>query len=180
MSTPRRKVFISYHHDDQKELEEFINTFDHKHDIFIYRAVGITENSLVNSTDAAYIMRRIRELYLADSTVTLVFIGKCTCARKYVDWEIASTLRNDPTNKRSGLMGIFSKELSKIADDGKLIQFAPPRLKDNCDSQYAKCYRYPSSASNLQQWIETAFEARTKLSDKVMNSRQLYSYNRSC
>ena len=56
-------------------------------------------------------MRKIREKYLTNSTVTIVFIGECTKARKYVDWEIASSLRNDPNNGRSGLLGINLKSL---------------------------------------------------------------------
>jgi hypothetical protein len=38
-------------------------------------------------------LRRIRQLYLLDSTVTIVLIGKCTWARKFVDWETQASLR---------------------------------------------------------------------------------------
>lgn len=30
-------------------------------------------------------MRRIRELYLEDASVTIVILGKCTLDRRYVD-----------------------------------------------------------------------------------------------
>ena len=44
--------------------------------------------------------RTTGENYLSNTTVTIVLIGECTKARKYVDWEIASTLRNDPGLQR--------------------------------------------------------------------------------
>ena len=169
----RRKVFISYHHDDQKEVEDFIKKFDEYHDVFLSRAVGMT-NDLIDSTDPDYIMRRIREEYLTDSTVTIIMIGKCTWGRKYVDWEIASTLRNDSRNKRSGLVGIT---LPYMADQRKEL---PPRFKDNYDSGYAKWYKYPKSPEVLFDIIEEAYEARTQKENLVKNSRKLFSYNREC
>ena len=36
----RHKAFISYHHADQEEVDEFIKTFDQDRDVFIARAVG--------------------------------------------------------------------------------------------------------------------------------------------
>ena len=36
----RHKVFISYHHDDQSAVDDFIRTFDEERDVFIARAVG--------------------------------------------------------------------------------------------------------------------------------------------
>ena len=41
MSEVKHKVFISYHHDDQDEVEKFIDTFDHEHKVFIARALGV-------------------------------------------------------------------------------------------------------------------------------------------
>jgi hypothetical protein len=37
----QHKVFISYHHVDQNEVEEFIETFDHDRKVFIARALGV-------------------------------------------------------------------------------------------------------------------------------------------
>lgn len=172
----KHKCFISYHHDDQDEVEAFIEEFDEDKQIFIARAVGVMDQDVINSTDSAYIMRRIRELYLSDSTVTIVMIGKCTWARKYVDWEIASTLRNDPKNKRSGLMAIT---LPSMADKKKTL---PPRFDDNCDgtSGYARWYKYPSKSKDLEAWIDDAFEARTSRDGLIDNTRNLFGNNRSC
>jgi len=61
---------------------------------------------IIDSTDSDYVMRRIRELYIGDSTVTLVMLGKCTWARRYVDWEIQASLRAPQDGLPNGLLGI--------------------------------------------------------------------------
>lgn len=38
MSNTRHKVFISYHHDDQKEVDKFVETFADERNVFIARA----------------------------------------------------------------------------------------------------------------------------------------------
>lgn len=175
----RHKCFISYHHDDQAEVDKFIKTYDEKHDVFIARAVGAMSDDIINSSDTDYVMRRIRELYLTDSTVTIVLMGKCTWARRYVDWEIASTLRNDTNNRRSGLLGI----LLPSAPKGYTV---PPRFDDNWSpsnkSTYAHLYHYPQSTSALESWIQDAFDARldTERVKNINNTRELFKYNRSC
>lgn len=172
----RHKCFISYHKHDSDEVNNFIKTFDNNHDVFIYRAVREMDNNIINSNNHDYIMRRIRELYLTNSTVTIVMIGQCTWSRKYVDWEIASTLRNDSINKRSGLMAITLPSVANI------VKTLPPRFNDNLngDNGYAKWYKYPTSASSLANMIEEAFQARTQRSHLVNNQRELFGYNRTC
>jgi hypothetical protein len=122
-------------------------------------------------------MDRIRELYLTDSTVTLVLVGKCTWARRYIDWEIYSTLRNDKINRRSGLMAIT---LPSVADS--LTKKLPPRLDDNVngDRLYARWWQYPKSAASLQTLIEIAVEDRTTKADLIDNTRARKVYNSSC
>ncbi len=89
-SSTRHKCFISYHNANRRAVEAFINRFS---DVIIPRTVGVTETDpFVNSTDQDYVKRVIREKYLTDSTVTIVLIGRCTWARRFVDWEIASSL----------------------------------------------------------------------------------------
>ncbi|MFJ3138993.1 TIR domain-containing protein [Streptomyces sp. NPDC086843] len=171
-SQARRKCFISYHHEDEREVHQFIQKFDHVRDIFIARGIGAgMPGDVLNSNNRDYIMRRVRELYLRDSTVTIVMIGKCTWARRYVDWEIASTLRDDVRNKRSGVFGIV---LPSAANSPK----APVRLEDNLASGYAQWYHYPTSTMQLSRMIETAYSARDLIKPK--NDRLLFSYNREC
>ena len=51
-------------------------------------------------------MRRIRERKITGTSCTVVLIGKCTWARRYADWEIAATLRNNTNDPRGGLIAV--------------------------------------------------------------------------
>ena len=179
MSPVRHKVFISYHHDDQEEVEEFIETFDRERKVFIARALGVgMADDVINSNDTDYVMRRIRELYLKDSTVTIVLIGKCTWARRYVDWEIQASLRHGEIVTPNGLLGI---KLPSYKSNGY-----PNRLNLNLkqDGQPEDCYarviNYPARKDTLAKWIEDAFQARTTRADLIVNPRSRFKYNRSC
>lgn len=151
----RHKTFISYHHDDQEEVDEFIKTFDHDRDVFIARAVGSdqTLDELIDSDDDVYVMRRIREKHMSDSTVTLLFVGKNTWSRKFVDWELAASLHQGPkAGLPNGVVAILSKELTKA--------ILPDRFADNWETGYAKFYAYPKSRTQLAKWIDEAYESR--------------------
>jgi hypothetical protein len=68
MAIVRRKCFISYHHADQREVDQFVRGFDHEHDTFIARGLGQEmSQDIIDSNDTDYVMRRIRELFLKDS-----------------------------------------------------------------------------------------------------------------
>lgn len=173
----RRKCFISYHADDALEVAAFIDRFS---DAFIPRVIGVSDSDpFVNSDDADYVLDRIRETYLTDSSVTIVLVGKCTWARKYVDWEVASTLRNDKINRRSGLLAI---ELPSRRE-GSL----PARVDDNIirdsdgnDVGYARWNVYPGSDSVLRAWIEDRADARTSRAHLIKNSRPRRMNNSPC
>lgn len=174
----RRKCFISYHKADEREVAKFIEDYGPTN--FIYRRVSEMDRNIVDSTDTDYVMRRIRELYLSDSTVTIVLVGRCTWARRYVDWEVASTLRNDPNYGRSGLMAITLPSMAANAS-----RQLPPRVADNVkgakgDEGYARWWKYPTSTDQLEGYIEDAFDARTSRARLINNTRTRMSYNRSC
>ena len=172
----RHKCFISYHQDDEGEVTNFVIDF---RDVFIPKILGVSDvDDFIDSDEADYVLRRIRELYLTDSTVTIVMVGKCTWARKYVDWEVASTLRNDPNNKRSGLMAVA---LPSVSNDSTCR--LPDRVNDNVlgsdgDEGYARWWKYPETQAGLRNMIETALNFRdTREPD---NSRKLRERNSSC
>ena len=103
MGEIRHKVFASYHHDDQDEVDTFIRTFDEERDVFITRGLGVEmDPTIIDSDNTAYVMQRIRALYLRDSTVTIVLMGKCTWARRFVDWEIQASLRHGERSRPTG------------------------------------------------------------------------------
>jgi hypothetical protein len=171
----RHKCFLSYHRDDVDEVEKFIESFG---EVFIPRVLGVTdEDDFIDSADTDYIMDCIREQYLADSTVTIVLVGKCTWARRYVDWEVYSTLRNDKSNRRSGLMAVT---LPSVSDETRTL---PPRVDDNVINQtegYARWRKYPTSGESLRSYIEVAFNARNALDHLIVNTRARKLANSSC
>lgn len=176
-SGTRRKVFISYYKADRKEVEKFIKKWAVNEGIFIPRSIGVYDNSdLINSKDTEYVMSQVRKKYLGDSTVTIVLIGKCTHSRRYIDWELKTSLRQG-TYTPNGLIGIL---LPSAGNSGYL----PPRLRDNWKKGnkdcYARYYAYPSSATQLRNWIEDAFNARFTRSHLIKNSSDMMKYNRKC
>jgi hypothetical protein len=87
----KRKVFVSYHHKgDQFWYNEFIRLFGGKYDILF-------DNSLqrkIDSDNTDYVDRQIREKHIVGTSITIVLCGAETGKRKYVDWEINSTLHH--------------------------------------------------------------------------------------
>ena len=99
----RRKVFVSYYHqEDQEYKDRFIGMMsDHIVDKSVDTGDIIDRGLPVDET-----RRRIRDEYIADATVTVVLIGRCTWQRKHVDWEISASLSDTSHNDRCGLLGI--------------------------------------------------------------------------
>ena len=171
----RHKCFISFHHADNDEVRQFIETFE---SVFIPRVLGVSdEDDFIDSPDTNYVMDQIRERYLTDSSVTIVLIGKCTWARRYVDWEVYSTLRNDKYNRRSGLLAITLPSAANYS--GKQL---PPRVADNVNDAdgYARWYKYPSTQANLQALIEEAFTSRISRAALIKNTRERKIRNSIC
>lgn len=177
----KRRCFISYHHRDELEVREFIRVFSDSWDTFTARALGIEfDDDIVQSNDTDYVMRCIRERYMAYTSVTIVMVGRCTLSRKYVDWEIAASLRNagGPAN---GILGI--RLPSYVQGDGY-----PDRLNDNLlpadqvgiRECYARCITYPDSRQTLIDAIEAAYNRRTSHAMLINNTRQRMLYNRPC
>lgn len=181
MNDIRHKCFISYHHYDQDEVEDFVNKFDEEKDIFISRSLGVDmEDDIIQSDSTSYVMGQIRKLYLIDSTVTIVMIGKCTWARRYVDWEIKTSLRQGDNYTPNGLIGILLPSMKNTAT-------APERLSENLlgekyNEGYARWYTYPSRKDSLKNYIEDAFQARTDSyrTSLIVNSAEMFKNNRTC
>lgn len=146
MAVIRRKCFISHYHADAAQVDRFITQFGPSH--FIKRGVTMPED-VIDSNNVDYVIRRIRELYVKDSTVTIVLIGQCTWARKFVDWEVQASLRRP----QDGLLAILLDRSRRPA--------LPNRVQLNRDSGYANYHYYPLTASVLGDWIDDAYSART-------------------
>jgi hypothetical protein len=128
---------------------------------------------VIESNDADYIMSRIRTKFLTGSTVTLVMVGACTWSRKFIDWEIQSSLRRSQDGLPNGLLAVL---LDPNATKGRL----PDRVRLNVNSGYAGFYPYPSRAGQLQDWIEKAFIARSTIADKIVNPRNRRERDSAC
>lgn len=175
-SYTRHKTFISYHHADEAEVAAFIDHFDNDHDVLISRGIGASmAGDVIDSNNADYIKQRIRSLYLRDSSVTLVMVGAETWGRRFVDWEVAASLRNTATSSRNGLLAIT---LPSIANSTRQL---PARVNDNVDgtSGYARWMKYPKSTLDLGQMIDDAYNRRATHASVVDNARALRQRNAS-
>lgn len=174
MSIVKRKVFISHFREDRKEVDAFIQRFEN---VFIPKVLGANDNDeFMNSTNPEYVMQRIREIYLGDSTVTIVLLGSCTHSRRYIDWEIKSSLQQG-IYLPNGLMGIVLPSRNNSSH-------LPDRLKANWNKDNKDCYArycaYPTSEQQLWEWIEDAYQARTARSSLIGNSLPMMGYNSKC
>jgi len=178
MSLVRRKCFISYHHADQDSVDSFIRNFDHGFDCFIARGLGQEmTNDIISSYNTDYVMRQIRERFLRDSTVTIVMLGRCTWSRRYVDWEIQSSLRQGAQTIPNGLLGV---RLPSFRDN------YPERFRQNLSDNwplidcYARHIDYPTNVHDLASAIDTVFERRTTHGHLIKNTGDRMINNRPC
>jgi hypothetical protein len=149
----KRRIFVSYHHGgDQAYYNAFSQAFHDTYEV-------IYDNSLerkIDSEDANYVMRRIRENYIMGSSCTVVLSGSNTYERKYVDWEILATLE-----RQHGLIGA-KLPTAPVTPQNTVV--APARLHDNIESGYALWVTWEqitADAQTLSTYIEQA-NARAK------------------
>jgi hypothetical protein len=136
---------VSYHHErDQFWYDHFSNTFSDENEVFRDQSL----DDEVDSEDLEYVNRVIREDYINGSSITIVLCGAETWKRRFIDWEIASTLHYE-----HALLGILIPG-TQIRSDGKYA--VPDRLYDNIQSGYAGFANWPSSATELKTQIESA------------------------
>lgn len=172
----RRKVFISYFRGDKDEVEHFVHYWGKDQKVFIPQIVGACGNDVIDSNNAEYVIGRIRREQIADSSVTMVLVGKCTHSRRHVDWEIKASLRQGDDRKPNGLIGVL---LPSQGDRAHL----PPRFEQNWNRSnncYARYYGAPNSADTLAWWIEDAFFARENRPRLISNSSEMMKYNSEC
>ncbi|MDE0184108.1 MAG: TIR domain-containing protein [Candidatus Poribacteria bacterium] len=173
----RRRVFISHYKGDNKEVDGFIDYFGNQEKVFTPFVLGANDNDdFINSTNTDYVMGQIRKKYLQDTTVTIVLIGSCTHSRRYVDWEIKSSLTQGQTLP-NGLIGVLLPSQGNSAH-------LPPRFRANWEKEHVDCYTryrsYPSDATQLGKWIDDAYDARTSRARFIRNSQDMMKYNAKC
>lgn len=164
--TPKRRVFISYHHGgDRYYYDEFSRFFSDQYE-------AIQDSSVdrqIDSNNADYVIRKIREDYITGTSCTIVLCGAQTPWRKFVDWEIKATL-----DRQHGLIGI---NLPSNSRDPRGLYTVPDRLHDNIQSGYASWLQWPElngGAAFLTSQIEAA---NARLASLIDNSRALRQRN---
>lgn len=168
----RHRCFPAHHAADAEQVLHFVQEFE---DVIIPRSIGVQDDEFIDSDDDDYVMNRIRQKYLGDTTVTIVLLGQCTWARKYIDWEIYSSLRSSSTSTRNGLMSV------RLPGGGQKF---PPRLAENLaqgdDDGYARAYLYPATPDALRACVEDAFAARRTRVSLVKPLTSRHKNNRPC
>lgn len=179
-----RKIFVSFHQEDEFEVTVFCKRYAQFFDEI--RTLGIAEEGdeyadKINSDDSDYVMSQIRQRKISGTSCSVVLIGKCTWARRYVDWEIAATLRNNPTDPRGGLIAV---QLPSAAENRSTT--LPPRLElniervDGNDVGYSRFYPPPPSDGSLAQWVDEAIERRDSMEPTVGSTLNLRVNSSSC
>jgi hypothetical protein len=179
-----RRIFLSFHHEDELEVTVFCRRFESQFDEI--RTLGISEEGdeyaeRINRGDADYVMRQIREQKIGGTSCTVVLIGRCTWARRYVDWEIAATLRNNVGDPRGGLIAV---QLPSAAANG--WHRLPDRLDLNLSTKggqasgYARFYGPAPSDDTLARWVEDAILRRDTMEPATGSTTDLRVRNAPC
>ena len=157
---PRRKVFISYHHrNDQGWYDRFSTLYSSNLELF-------SDNSLdrvIDSDNSEYLNRTIREECIFGSSITIVLCGAETGKRRWVDWEIYSTLYCE-----HALLGLVLPTCSRSSDNKYIV---PTRLHYNIESGYARWILWTENAQTLSNSIEDAIR-RSSQKNLIRNSEE--------
>lgn len=154
-----RNVFVSYAHRlDQDAADDFKTKFGTDKMVFSDRSLD--NNDIGHLADDTIKNNYIRPK-IANSSVTIILIGKETGGRWWCDWEIYYSLYKSGGNDRNGLLGIYipNKEhntpsrLLKNLHMGNIIEI--PRdyrtLENAIEEVYGKRYQRPDLSDPLRQ-----------------------------
>ena len=109
------KCFISFKKEDEsykKIIQSWVD--DNKVDM-----IDKSLDTPIDSDDENYIMRKIREDYLSDSTVTIFLIGNYSAEdlgheeQKYIKRELQASLYNVVGTSRSGILGVVLPQMNE-------------------------------------------------------------------
>lgn len=164
---PRPKVFVSYHHKgDQAWCDYLRRTFSSELRVFTDRSLGVR----IRSDDPEYVNRAIREDRIVGSSVTVVLCGAETWKRKYVDWEIRSTLHHG-----KGLVGIV---LPTAVTDHRGLRLVPDRLFANIQTGYAHWIEWTNDPVTLKQALKEARRRARECKALIDNGAEKMGRNR--
>ena len=172
---PRHNVFLSYYHEQDQEYKDlFVRMMG---DNIVDKSVDLGD-IIDNNLPTEAVLQRIREDYIAQVSVTVILIGRCTWQRKYVDWEVGASLRDTTMNPRCGLLGILLPDHPDCGEETYNSHRIPPRLADNCggDATFASIYDWTDDPAEVRGWIHQAFLRRRRQPDPH-NTRHPFGRN---
>lgn len=111
MPKTKRKCFISFKTQDMSYKKYIQENLD-------IDMIDKSLNEPIDSEDEDYIMRKIREDYLSDSTVTICLIGTNSAENSlfadqtYIKRELQASLYNGKNNTRNGILGVVLPEMT--------------------------------------------------------------------
>ena len=189
----KRRVFISSFHADRQEVDAFIYRWETVEKVFTPEALGSFDNDdFIDSNNPEYVMGEIRRRYLLNSSVTILLVGKCTHSRRYVDWELKSTLRRG-ANVPNGLIAFVLPSATPptnglfgpIEWHQRAWPAIPDRLAANWnfnhqDCCYARYFVMPTSAGELRGHIEAAVSNRTSRAHFIQNDATMMKNDAVC
>lgn len=106
----KHKCFISFKTEDA----EYKRIIQEELDVDM---IDKSLNEAIESEDEDYIMRKIREDYLSDSTVTICLLGSKSAEnclgedQTYIKRELQASLYNGEGNTRNGILGVVLPEI---------------------------------------------------------------------
>lgn len=157
----KRSLFVSFHHGgDRAYYDAFSKLFADTYDV-------IQDNSverMIESDDAEYVIRKIREEFITGSSCTVVLCGADTPNRKFVDWEIKATL-----DKEHGLVAV------QLPSNPNFL--VPERLMDNVTSGYAIWTNWQQLTANPMLLTNVIEQANAKSKSLIRNQRELRGRN---
>jgi len=112
------KCFISFKTEDvfyKKKIQNDLNI----------DMIDKSLNRAIDSEDEDYIMRKIREDYLSDSTVTIHLIGSYSAENNilenqtYIKRELQASLYNGKNNTKNGILGVVLPSVSESIYKGE-------------------------------------------------------------
>lgn len=115
-----RKCFISFKTEDIQYKEQIQNEMD-------IDMIDKSLNDRIDSEDEDYIMRKIREDYLSDSTVTIHLIGQKSAEifgwneQRFIKRELQASLYNRNGNTRNGILGVVLPSIESDIFQGEKI-----------------------------------------------------------
>lgn len=130
---PKRRIFISFDHDDTDKVNGFLGLRNIIDDFEFYNHKLDRE---VQSSNVEYVKRVIRERYITPASCCVVLIGNNTWRSGWVQWELQECL-----NQKMGILGIKLKDtngqIPKGIPQGHVGDWQPEKFASWLDWAYA-------------------------------------------